>query len=293
MEIYKLLLKDNKWKFNGKFPEHYNTAYGKTRKLLLSTQIWYCNTKIYMNTSFTKDKVEPIPKKILKDIMPGGFYLIKTKTKNETLNKIYESLHTLYNIKDPKLSIVDFGSGYGMFRKKTEPSNAIESLPIIKKYDEFLYLYFIKIIKLLKKLYDSENESIENFIDKYISLTINKYKNNNSLGFHFDNILRYNIEGPICVISIGPEYSYLDLAPSNTYKTNSNLSPLRIKLPQGSMYIMDGESRLDWSHAIPGDTNFSKTKFSIMFKCSRFKNYKISKHSEVFNTDIYENIMNK
>jgi hypothetical protein len=293
MEIYKLLLRENKWKFDGKFPEHYNTAYGKSRKLLLSTQIWYCNTKIYMDTSYTKDKIEPIPKKILKDIIPNGFHLIKTRTKKETLHKVYESLHKLYQIKDPKLSIADYGSNYGMFRKKTEPYNAIESLPIVKKHDEFLYSYFMRMIELLQKLYGSENESIENFISKYISLTINKYKNNNSLGFHIDNIIRYNVEGPICVISIGPENSYIDLAPSNVYKINNKLVPLRIKLPQGSMYIMDGESRLDWSHAIPGDTNFTKTKFSIMFKCSRFKNYKISKHSEVFDTDIYENIMNK
>lgn len=43
MEVFKLLLKDQSWKFNGNFPEHYKTSYGKTRKGLLSTQIWYLN----------------------------------------------------------------------------------------------------------------------------------------------------------------------------------------------------------------------------------------------------------
>jgi hypothetical protein len=290
MQVYKLILSDNKWKFVDEFPPHYKIKYGKDRKSLLSTQIWFKNQKTYMVTSMKKDKIEPIPKKNLKGIMPKGFSLVKIDTTKTILNRIYESLHKLFSIKDPKLMITDFGGNYGIFRKKTEAFNATDALPLVKKYDEFLYYYFLKIILKIKKIYDNENIPLKEFITKYVSLTVNKYKDNNGLGFHTDNIIRYNTEGPICVISIGPENSFIDFAPSISYKDDDKLIPLRIKLPEGNMYIMDGESRLTWSHAIPYDNDFNKTKFSILFKCSRFPNFKVSQHNQIFDTDIYESI---
>lgn len=146
--------------------------------------------------------------------------------------------------------------------------------------------------KILHKLYDTESLSVEKFMDKYLHLVLNKYNADRGLGLHADNIIRYDVEGPVCVISVGPEFSYIDFAPSAIHIENPKLTPLRIKIPEGSMYIMDGVSRLEWSHGIPFDSGFSKTKFSIMFKFSRLKNYKIAKHSTVFDTDIYESTMN-
>jgi len=293
MEIYKLILTDNKWKFIDEFPSHYKIRYGKDRKTLLSTQIWYKNQKTYMETSVIKDKVEPIPKKLLKEIMPKGFSLVKIDTTKTHLDKIYKSLHKLFRIKDKKLILTKFGSNYSLFRKKTEAFSASDSLPLVEKYDEFLYYYFLKVILKIKEIYDNEKITLKEFIDKYITLTINKYNDNSGIGFHTDNVIRYNTEGPICVVSIGPEKSFIDFAPSISYKDNDKLIPLRIKLPEGDMYIMDGESRLTWSHSIPYDNNFKKTKFSILFKCSLFSNYKISEHNKTFDTDVYESIKQK
>ena len=292
MEVFKLILKDESWKFNGKFPEHYKTSYGKTRKGLLSTQIWYLNKNtIKIQTSLKRDKVELIPKKILKEVFPEGLKLIRTGTRRTTLDKVYESLKTLFLIKDPELMITDYGGTFGMFRKETEAFNGIESLRLVNKYDDFLYEYLMKAVHILKKLYDSENNSLEEFISKYLTLTFNKYKNNAGLGLHMDNVIRYDTEGPICVISIGPDYSYIDLVPTIIHLTNDNLTPVRIKLPEGSMYIMDGLSRLEWSHAIPYDSEYTKIKFSIMFKCSRFPKF-TTKQSQVLDTEVYESSLN-
>jgi hypothetical protein len=146
--------------------------------------------------------------------------------------------------------------------------------------------------KLLHKLYDTESLSLEQFMGKYLYLVLNKYSAERGLALHADNIIRYDIEGPVCVISVGPEFSYIDFAPSGIHIENSQLTPVRIKIPEGSMYIMDGVSRLEWSHGIPFDAGFTKTKFSIMFKLPRLKNYKVAKHSSLFDTDIYESIIN-
>lgn len=144
MEVSELILNNKKWKFDGKFPEHYKAAYGKTRKMLLSTQLWNFNNKISIETSIKKDKTKEIPKKELKERIPEGLYLIKTGSRKDTLAKVYDSLSTLFDNDDKHLLKTNMGNNvFTMFRdpKKDSLLNILVCLEIIQEYDEYLAGY--------------------------------------------------------------------------------------------------------------------------------------------------------
>ncbi len=51
---------------------------------------------------------------------------------------------------------------------------------------------------------------------------------------------------------------------------NKSAKPLRFAVHQGAVLIMDGPSRMEWSHGLPYNVPFTKTKYTIMFKCDKF-----------------------
>lgn len=58
--------------------------------------------------------------------------------------------------------------------------------------------------------------------------------------------------------------------------TDENQSkPLRFVISQGSVVIMDGPSRMEWSHGLPYNVPFKKTKYTLMFKCDKFSQQNI------------------
>ena len=91
-----------------------------------------------------------------------------------------------------------------------------------------------------------------------------------SIWLHIDNIARYD-QGPIITISLGHPRVYYDLTPA--LLQNPKARPLRVEAREGSIFIMDGSSRLEWAHGLPysiRSTN-GKLKYTIMFKCDKFR----------------------
>ena len=124
----------------------------------------------------------------------------------------------------------------------------------------------------MKDIYDKYDlkVGIKKALKDYMTCVLLKYNPKYGIWLHIDNVTRYKDEGPICGVSIGPAYSYMDFAPSLLNEKSKNIIPIRVKIPQGMIYSMDGSSRIEWSHGLPFEPPYEKNKYTIMIKCNKF-----------------------
>jgi alkylated DNA repair dioxygenase AlkB len=139
-----------------------------------------------------------------------------------------------------------------------------------------------KYAKAIASLY---NISIDEFANK-AQLIILKYLPNAGMWVHIDNIERYD-QGPIITINVGPKYAYYDMIPVLLPSMDdTNVRPLRIKIPQGNVLIMDGISRIEWAHGLPYNVPYEKTKYTLMFKCDKFSTHKVLDHNRTLDLNV-------
>jgi hypothetical protein len=84
------------------------------------------------------------------------------------------------------------------------------------------------------------------------------YKPYVGIASHVDNVT-YTKGGPIYAVGLGPETSYFDLIPAVV-----DGIPVRVEVPELNAVCLSGESRFQWTHAIPYGCNYEK--FTILFR---------------------------
>lgn len=81
---------------------------------------------------------------------------------------------------------------------------------------------------------------------------------------HIDNVIRLDGSvGPVFTMSLGGGcgVKHMDMFPVVFHERHL---PMRISTPVGSIILMDGEARLEWSHGIPG--GYPAERWTIMLK---------------------------
>lgn len=131
---------------------------------------------------------------------------------------------------------------------------------------------------------DTNNVTNVNYFLQKMQIIFLKYEYNDGIWLHIDNIARYD-QGPIITMSIGPEKIYYDFAPTLIHDQKDVL-PIRIEIENGEIIIMDGSSRIEWSHGLPYGIKFNKTKYSILFKFDKFGEYNVSRNT-ILDTRIF------
>ena len=209
-----------------------------------------------------------LPTKRISSInIPHGFKLgsTETMTKNDkiTLNKLFDTFegseyytkfpsnHSIFekNNKDPKI------------KTRLIRLNINQVLDLIKNNKEFVDIINFYFNKALQNMNITDKNIIKNLKNE-VKLSILKYKDNTSnLHCHIDNIS--GGDGPIVTINVGPSF-YYDLIPhiftEEEFKTRK---PIRVKIKENQLTIMDGETRLCWQHCIPLGNHTYSTKFTI------------------------------
>lgn len=291
-DIFYLKINKENYFFNNKFPK--NVIKFNNKRELLSSKLWYIKSKIRYKTDFT-NPVELIDEKKYSEVIPKGL-VIYPPLRNE-YKKVHSELTHLYdNYKSyPFLNnyIADYTSTRGLFYIFTSFSDPIyykESLNFLKKnnykelsniIEEYIQYFFIK--------YNIKKEKEEYILSK-LQLGLLKYSKNDGIWLHIDNIKRYD-QGPIATISIGPKYNFYDLAPSLI--NDPKIKPLRIKMDEGSLFIMDGSSRIEWSHGLPYNNPYNENiKYTITFKFDKFNEKKIG-YNPILETNIFESSLYK
>ena len=286
--IYKLIIPSNKWKFDLPFPEHFETQYGYKLASLLSAKIWFIKKTIRYSTNF-KLKTIPITNN-LKEYIPRGLNFFNSNLTDDIMNKTYESLEKIFkNYKKYDIPYSDQSDNRGLTYLFTSDQvmYASDALLKMKDIDPFLANVCLKVITVIYKKFGLSVD-IEEALKSYITCVLLKYNPDFGIWLHIDNVARYKDEGPICGLSIGPKFSYMDFAPSLLHKEEPKLIPIRAKIPQGIIYSMDGSSRMEWSHGLPFDTPYEKNKYTIMIKCNKFNIDGNKSFNKILNTEIVE-----
>lgn len=75
-------------------------------------------------------------------------------------------------------------------------------------------------------------------------IIVNEYKPGQGIGAHVDHVKHF--EDTVATLSLGSMYQ-MDLSP---LKQESGSRPISLSLPVGSLLVLSGESRYDWTHSI-------------------------------------------
>lgn len=278
IKVLALHPRDRKWYFNKPIPENLKT---------LPERIWFVKSTIRSKTKFS-DETTPIANPVI----PEGFRIWKPPAAaNAFLSGARSEIGALFAREtraapDERLPCSDQRNSRGLYYLFTRPpglplvyykeamATLQEAAPVLAK---FCHEYFLH----LAQIYQLSPESIVN----KVQLILLRYDPMMGIWLHIDNVARYD-RGPIATISLGPPDVTYDLAPTLAKAG----APIRVLIREGDFVIMDGRSRMEWSHGIP--YGLDAYKYTVMFKCDHFTDHIVG-YQPTLQTNIYEAIPGK
>ncbi len=200
--------------------------------------------------------------------IPHGFKLGSTETMTDNdkiiLNKLFDKFkESDFYLNYPTNDVLFEKRNYDPLKLSNNliKLNINQVLEYVKDNKEFIDIINFYFNKALQNMNITDHKIIKELKNK-TTLSILKYKDNTaSLHCHIDNIT--GGYGPIVTINVGPSF-YYDLIPhlftEEEFKTRK---PIRVKIKENQLSIMDGETRFCWQHCIPSGNYVSLTKFTI------------------------------
>jgi len=269
--VYYLLL--NNYKFNESYPLDIVEEIDPRNKLL--GKIWFIKEKVRQKTYFNT------PIELIKNyyIHPDGFCAFPPLYKKFEYNKVYNELISLFKqsnkgSKDEKINVVYSKKHDQYFTSLncdesvlTDNYNCVINYLEKRKYTSLIDM-INKYLKQICKMY--EITCSNKFINEYMEIILLQYANNSGMSLHLDNIKKRD-QGPIITVSIGHPFVIYDMTP--VILDNKLAKPLRFIAKEGSIFVMDGSSRMEWAHGLPFNvpSNDGKLKHTIIFKFHKFK----------------------
>lgn len=71
--------------------------------------------------------------------------------------------------------------------------------------------------------------------------------------------------GPVVHVSVGRSLIYHDLAPTLADLTETDVGPMRLSVPEGVMVVLDGASRMRYSHGFPARLDDGSSWLNLVF----------------------------
>ncbi|MEW6092271.1 MAG: alpha-ketoglutarate-dependent dioxygenase AlkB [Pseudomonadota bacterium] len=104
---------------------------------------------------------------------------------------------------------------------------------------------------------------VESIVDKeFNSVLLNYYRDNNdSMGFHSDDEPELGKQPVIASLSIGEERTFILKS-----KTEKSLKPIRLRLPSGSLLLMQGSTQENWLHGIRKESKPCGPRVNLTFR---------------------------
>lgn len=104
---------------------------------------------------------------------------------------------------------------------------------------------------------------VENYAQEtFNSVLLNYYRNqSDSMGFHSDNERELGPRPTIASLSLGQERTFVF-----KHKSAKHLSPVRVRLPSGSLLVMKGETQANWKHGIEKESQPCGARVNLTFR---------------------------
>lgn len=223
--------------------------------------IWLTKNRIKQYTNIKNNVGQKLTK------LPHGLSFIQYKTLKYSDKEITNSIDAMIQ-NNPNYVKGSESDILILFRDISKQKIGLQG--ICKKVSDsqarILIYLFDEVIKWMKI---KKNTPTYRFLFKTTTVGILKYFTGKGIPCHIDNI--GSNDGPVVTINIGNE-SYYDLLP--IFFTKEELKDrcaLRIKIPNRTYTIMDGETRFCWQHCIPYDIPHTNQKYTIRFTFRRLK----------------------
>ena len=129
--------------------------------------------------------------------------------------------------------------------------------------DQFLSSYMKKIAQYCCGSVDVTSDDIshiEQLINDRADMTIMKYDDKQGIQMHLDSMIRGN--ATVFTIGVGRDVVY-DMSRAIGRNKGDEVSIVRSSNPEGTMMVLDGESRYKWTHGIPHSREHNGTKYTI------------------------------
>ena len=176
----------------------------------------------------------------------------------------YQKLHVLFTGKNPEDVQMTYGEVMDVLEKRSPAAGK-------------LIAHFSRAVEALLGI---SHECVES----HSNLGIIKYSPNAGFTSHIDNMVRSGgTAGPVFTMSLGSNVAadkHFDMFPVIEHWRK----PVRISTPIGSIIMMDGVSRVEWSHGIPSGDDTER--WTIMLKFRQVSNTKV-KYCRTLNMDIF------
>jgi alkylated DNA repair dioxygenase AlkB len=176
---------------------------------------------------------------------------------------------------------------------KAPDSNIIFYVPGPRRHDypfSVTYPILSAINPIIAKMVYTYAKAVQNVLgasDEDLgcsAMSLVHYEPGRGIKQHIDNITDPDgTIGPLVSIALGGEPKYLDLLPTLT--PTQTILPVRITIEPGQVIVMDGDTRLEYSHSVPRD--HSSEMFSLLFKFRNIRHTPNARVNEVLSTQIH------
>lgn len=276
-EVYSLSPSDDKWMFREKMKHGLDDTE--------AARIWWVNHHIRM-TSSVHDPCEPSSAK-----MPPGMHVFASLTTRDELDRAEQELEQLFSeeeaqqtipvydcVKDSELKILFAGNDPHCHQMSYQ-----EAVLVLDKRIPFTAEIIRRHMRFIQKLMAIDQHTV----DTRAYLTIARYAPESGLNIHVDNVVRTGQSaGPVYTVSLGKhDTKVMDMFPSIEPDQHK---PFRVVTPMGSIIMLDGVSRLEWSHGIPKDD--PTTRWTIMIKFKQVSD-RCVKYCKLLDMPIYESVL--
>jgi hypothetical protein len=272
-DVCELIPQSSHWKFTKKMKREFVDN--------LAGRIWWINTNTKVKTHVDDKCTVHTPK-------PSGIR-VWALGGHQDLQPVIDELKSFFDEERvhptlPFYNMEPYNKLYIMFTDKNpelEQMSLIKVLRVLRfrapKVHELAMTMCLSIQAFLQVSWD--------VLEENSNLGIIRYYPGAGFQTHIDNIVRSNGSvGPVFTLSLGENTTikYFDMFPVVEHE---KFTPVRICTPIGSIILMDGVSRLEWSHGIPeGDPT---ERWTIMLKFRQISRH-IVKFSELLKTNIFE-----
>jgi hypothetical protein len=244
-------------------------------------RIWWVNTNTKVKTSI-HDTCQDTP-----HTAPPGLHVFAPLVDPDILLYVTEEFQELYQEETLHHTIPDYNMAPYQNIHVLFTSQNPEDVQMT--YNEVLEVLENRtpvaaaVVKVLSRAVKSKLGISQECLETHSNLGIIKYYPKAGFVSHIDNLVRSGgTAGPVFTMSLSHSmegWKHMDMFPVIEHWK----SPLRITTPIGSVIMMDGESRLEWSHGIPsGDPS---ERWTIMLKFRQVSDVQV-KYSRTLNMNV-------
>lgn len=294
----------NKWKYSGNAS---TKSMHPDPQTPVAERIWLVNRDTMIKTSLIydiptasvihhKDNVEDSPTTSTINAPPGITVFAPIVGKKQRMLVVSE-LKQLFYMEKQNPSIVGyclapFQDMYIMFYPQ---NNKMPGFTVKQAIEAINSKQVPSTLDLIHKFCTSIQKTLQispETFDACASIGIIKYESGAGFFTHIDNVVRLQGSiGPVFTMSLGGVAKHLDMLPVVAARTNRKNIPLRITVPDGGVILMDGISRLEWSHGVPEHDPTERYTLMIKFKQLPNDNCRKVAYSKVLGMPIYERII--